>query len=105
MTNLPADAFLELRCDMDMHGPRPQPFGPMPRGLLGLTHRLLDTHELTAEAAVTGDRAILRRAMLTDPICNNIADADACIEELLEAEREALPDYWYVRRRAARKRS
>jgi hypothetical protein len=43
--------------------------------------------------------------MLTDPLCNNIADADACIEELLAAEREALPDYWYARRSAARKRS
>ncbi len=50
---------------------------------------------MTAEAAITGDRAILRRAMLTDPICNNIADADNCIADLLEAEREALPAYWY----------
>jgi len=95
VTNLPADAFLELRCDVDMRGPRPQPFGAMPRGLLALTHQVLDTHELTAEAAVTGDRAILRRAMLTDPICNNIGDADACIKDLLAAEKDALPAYWY----------
>ena len=95
VTNLPADAFLELRCDLDMHGPRPQPVGEMPRGLLALQHQILDTHELTAEAAVTGDIAILRRAMLTDPICNNIEDAEACIRELLEAERDVLPDYWY----------
>ena len=93
VTNLPADAFLELRCDMDAHGPRPQPFGLMPRGLLGLTQLVLDTHELTAEAAATGDRALLRRAMLTDPICNNIADADACIADLLEAEKDALPAF------------
>ena len=98
VTNLPADVFLELRCDVDMHGPRPQPFGAMPRGLLALTHQALDTHELTAEAAVTGDRALLRRAMLTDPLCNNIADADACIADLLKAERDALPGYWYQRK-------
>ena len=36
-----------------------------------------------------------RQAMLTDPLCNNIADADNCIAELLEAERDALPAYWY----------
>lgn len=95
VTNLPDDAFLELRCDIDMAGPRPQPFGAFPRGLLALQHQVLDTHELTAEAAVTGDRAVLRRAMLTDPLVNNIADADACIEELLAAEREVLPAYWY----------
>lgn len=98
VTNMPEDAFLELRSDIDLRGPRPQPVGPMPRGLLALQHQALDTHELTAEAGVTGDRATLRRAMLTDPICNNIPDADACIAELLAAQREALPAYWYRRR-------
>lgn len=99
ITNLPYDAFLELRCDIDMHGPRPQPFGAFPRGLLALQNQVLDTHELTAEAAVTGDRNILRRAMLTDPICNNIEDADNCIRDLLEAEKDVLPAYWYKRSR------
>lgn len=94
IANLPDDGFLELRCHVDMTGPHPLPGVPFPRGALALQHQVLDTHELTAEAAVTGDRAILRRAMLTDPICNNIADADRCIAELLEAEREALPNYW-----------
>ncbi len=94
VSNLPADAFLELRCDVDMRGPRPQPFGELPRGVLALQHRMLDTHELTAEAALTGDRKVLRRAMMTDPLCVNIRDADACIAELLEAQKEALPKYW-----------
>ncbi|MBI4283298.1 MAG: glycoside hydrolase family 4 [Chloroflexi bacterium] len=97
VTNMPDDAFLELRCDLDMHGPRPQPFGAFPRRLVALQYQILDTHELTAEAAVTGDRSILRRAMLTDPICNNIVDADRCIADLLESERDVLPEYWYRR--------
>jgi len=99
VTNLPDDAFLELRCDLDMQGPRPQPVGAMPRGVLGLQHVVLDVHELTAEAAMTGDKALLRRAMLTDPLCNNIPDADACIKDLLAAEKASLPAYWYKRRR------
>lgn len=95
VTNMPDDAFLELRCDIDMRGPRPQPFGDFPRGLLCLQHQVLDTHELTAQAAVTGDRGLLRRAVLADPICNNIADADACISEMLRAQRDILPAFWY----------
>lgn len=95
VTNLANDAFLELRCDLDMRGPRPQPFGEMPRGLLALTRQTLDTHELTAQAAVTGDRAILRRTMLTDPICSNIGDADACLNDFFRAEHDALPAYWF----------
>lgn len=99
VTNMPDEAFLEARCDVDMKGPRPQPIGEMPRGVLGLQHQVLDTHELTAEAAVTGDRAILRRAMLTDPLCVNIPDADACIADLLKAESDILPGYWYKRQK------
>lgn len=98
VTNLAPDAFLELRCDIDLKGPRPQPFGEFPRGLLAHQQQILDTHELTALAAVTGDRAILRRAMLTDPICNNIEDADRCIADLLDAQRDVLPKYWFRRR-------
>ena len=99
VTNLPYDAFLELRCDLDMLGPRPQPFGEMPRGILALQNQVLDTHELTAEAAMTGSRDMLLRAMMTDPLCNNIEDAKACISALLEAEKEVLPSYWFRKRR------
>lgn len=93
--NLPDDAFLELLSDLDMKGPRPLPVGDMPRGLLGLTQQVLDTHELTAEAAVSGDRAILLRALATDPIINNLSDARHIMTELLEAEKDHLDPRWF----------
>ena len=94
--NMADDAFLELLCDIDMNGPRPRPVGEMPRGLRGLQEVVLDTHELTAEAIVKADYRLLRRALMTDPLTNSIADADAILRELLAAEREALPDHWYM---------
>lgn len=96
VSNMAHDAFLELLCDLDMAGPAPRPVGDMPRGLRGLQEQILDTHELTAEAVVKGDVALLRRALLTDPLTNSIADADAILRELLAAQREALPDHWYA---------
>lgn len=96
VSNMPDDAFLELLSDVDMDGPRPVPVGELPRGVLGLTHQVLDTHELTVEAAVTCDRSVLRRAMLTDPIVNSIAVADAIIGEMFETQREALDPRWYA---------
>ncbi len=93
--NLPNDAFLELRCELDMNGPRPLPVAPMPRGILGLTHQVLDTHELTVEAIVNCDRKKLLQAMVTDPLVNNIGDAKMIIKELLEAEKDHLPEGWY----------
>lgn len=95
ITNMPDDALVELRCDVDMNGPRPRPFGPMPRGLLGLHMQVLDTHELTVEAAVSHDRSTLLKALCTDPIVNNISDAKHIMEELFVIEREHLPEAWY----------
>ncbi|MCY4540093.1 MAG: glycoside hydrolase family 4 [Chloroflexi bacterium] len=95
VSNMAHDAFLELLCDLDMDGPRPRPVGEMPRGIRGLQEQVLDTHELTAEAVVKGDYALLRRAMMTDPLTSSIADADAILRELLAAEREGLPDHWF----------
>ena len=89
------DAFLELLCDIDMNGPVPRPVGEMPRGLRGMQEVVLDTHELTAEAVAKCDLALLRRAMLTDPLVNSIGVADKLIAELLDAERDMIPDCWY----------
>ncbi len=93
--NMADDAFLELRCDVDINGPRPQPLDPMPRGLLGLQQNVLDTHELTAEAAVSCDRHTLLRAMMTDPIIHNYEDAKNIMNELLERQSDILPTEWY----------
>jgi alpha-galactosidase len=95
--NLPADAFLEMLCDVDMNGPRPRQIGPAPVGLRGLWQQVLDAHELSTEAAVTGRRDLLRRAMLTDPLVSCIADAEKIVDELLQAERDALPNYWFAK--------
>jgi alpha-galactosidase len=95
VTNMTDDACLELRCDVDMNGPRPQPVGPIPCGLLGLSQQVLDTHELTAKAAAEFDRDALLQAMLVDPIVNSIEDAEAIIAETLERQRDALDPRWY----------
>ena len=95
VTNMADDAFLELLCDVDMNGPRPRAVGEMPRGIRGWQELILDTHELTAEAVATCDLALVRRAMLTDPLVTSMADADAIVRDLLVAEREALPECWY----------
>ncbi|MFP4511292.1 MAG: hypothetical protein ACLFNQ_14315 [Spirochaetaceae bacterium] len=95
VSNMADDAFLELRCDLDMHGPRPQPVGAMPRGIRALQEQTLDTHELTVEAALHCDRDLLLRAFATDPIITNLSDARSMIAELLEAQRDVLDPRWF----------
>jgi alpha-galactosidase len=95
VSNLPDDAFLELRRKINMDGFQALPVGKLPHGVLGLTQQVLDTHELTVEAIISNDKKILYRAMASDPIVNNLDDAKAIMNELLEAERQYLPKEWY----------
>ncbi len=94
--NLHEDAYIEMYCELDMQGPRPLPSPALPRGVRGLTEQVLDTHELTAEAIREKDPVKLRRALLTDPLTNSLADSDALLEELIEAEAEALKASGFV---------
>jgi alpha-galactosidase len=97
VTNMNDDAFLELLCEVTMDGVKPFHVGEMPRGIRGMQELVLDTHELTVEAVVEGSREKLRRAVLTDPLINSIADADQIITELLELEKDIIPDHWYAK--------
>lgn len=92
--NMPSDAFMEMLCDASMDAVTPRPVGDAPVGLRGLWQQILDTHELTARAAVTGDRDLLLRAFLCDPLVSSLADSRAMMNELLAAEKDMLPAYW-----------
>ena len=95
VTNMSEDAFLEVLCKVNRDGPKSLKTGEMPRGVRGMQELILDTHELTAEAAAKCSLPLLRRAMMTDPLVCSISDADAIIKELLEAEKDILPEAWY----------
>jgi alpha-galactosidase len=95
VTNMTADAYLEIPCLVDMNAVRPLPFGEMPRPLPGFMRRVLDEHELAVEAAVTHDRRTLRQAFLASMVAVSLPDVDACIEEMLRRERPYLPARWY----------
>ncbi|MFA9458784.1 glycoside hydrolase family 4 [Halalkalibacter sp. AB-rgal2] len=95
VTNMSDDAFLELLCEVTMDGVKPLPVGEMPRGIRGMQEVVLDTHEITVEAVLEGSYEKLRRAMLTDPLVHSIADADQIIHELLQLEKDIIPQHWY----------
>jgi alpha-galactosidase/6-phospho-beta-glucosidase family protein len=91
--NLPADAFLELECKLDKNGPRPLPVGDFPLGLRAQQMLILDVHELTIEAIMKQDRALLIRALAIDPLVNSIATAEAVIQALYVEQREVVPQW------------
>ncbi|MBN1557679.1 MAG: glycoside hydrolase family 4 [Lentisphaerae bacterium] len=93
--NMPDDAFLEMLCDLSMDAVTPREVGPAPVGLRGLWQQVLDTHELTARAARSGDRDLLYAAFACDPLTQSLADTRRLIEALLQAEKDMLPAFWF----------
>jgi len=93
--NMPADAFLEVLCDSSMDAVTPREVGPAPVGLRGLWQQVLDTHELTARAAVSLDRGDLLRAFACDPLTQSLGDIERLMNELLAAEEDVLPGGWF----------
>ncbi|MGA2266656.1 MAG: glycoside hydrolase family 4 [Phycisphaerae bacterium] len=95
IANMDDGDFLELACRVDENSITTLPVGEMPHALRGLETQALDAHSLAVEAAVSCRRDVLLRAMVIDPMVSSIADAGKIIDELLEAERDALPAKWF----------
>jgi alpha-galactosidase len=67
----------------------------MPTGLRGLQMQVLDAHELAADGVARSDRALLLRALCTDPLVNSIADARSMLDAIMIEARNALPSTWF----------
>lgn len=92
--DLPDDCAVEVTCILTGKGPVPYNFGsfkPQERGLLQLMKAM---EELTIEAAVTGDRGTLLQAFMMNPLITSGDVAKQVMEELLEAHKKHLPNFF-----------
>ncbi len=98
VSNLPADVIVELYGTFGRKGPQVPPFGPLPRGILGLTQQVIDEQELALEAAMTGSFDTAVRAIACDPLVMSLADAEDLARDLIAIEEAHLDkrwnDYW-----------
>ncbi len=85
-----ADDVVELPARIGASGPQPLPQRPLAPELLGLAQHAAAYERLTAEAAVTRDPLIARKALLTNPLVREYAKVDALIDELLLEQPEAV---------------
>jgi 6-phospho-beta-glucosidase len=85
-----ADDVLELPARIGASGLQPLPQRPLAPELLGLAQHAAAYERLTAEAAVTRDPLIARKALLTNPLVREYAKVDALIDELLLEQPEAV---------------
>jgi len=94
IANLPDGAIIELPARIFADRFEGEIFGEMPPVLRSWLLRIIDTQELTLEAAMTGSRTALRQALIADPMTVSIEDADHIIDDLLAAEKDDLPAIW-----------
>jgi len=92
--NLPANACVEVPCDLGSGGPTPRPVGSLPVQLAALNRTFLNVVELTVQAVLTGSRDHVYQAALLDPNTSATLTTDqtvALCDELLEAHSDLLP--------------
>jgi 6-phospho-beta-glucosidase len=85
---LPADAVVEVPCEVDGTGPRALPIDPVDLDELGLMQQVKGVERLTIDAALTGDPAKALRAFAAHPLVDSVSTARA----LLAGYRAAIPE-------------
>lgn len=91
---LPEDASIEVNCVVTAQGPIPIPPRNVPEQIKGLLHAVKTYESLTIEAAITGDRGIALQALVHHPLVPSVSVAKTLLEEMLEANKEYLPNFF-----------
>ncbi|MEW6750174.1 MAG: hypothetical protein AB1505_04270 [Candidatus Latescibacterota bacterium] len=92
--NLPPHAVLEVEAVTDSAGFRGIQAGPCPPPLKGILEKRIAWQELVADAGATGDRGLALQALLLDEMAVRPELARPMLEELLEASRGLLPQFY-----------
>jgi alpha-galactosidase len=94
ITNLPADACVEVPCLVDRAGIQPTYVGALPAQCAALDRSFLNVVELAVKAALEQSRDHVLHAMMLDPNCAatlSLAQMEQLRDELLAAESAYLP--------------
>lgn len=96
ITNLPADAVVEVPGYVDALGVHIPTIGDLPLGCAAVCNASITVQRLAVEAAVSGDDLLLRQAMLMDPLVGAVCNPPEVwdlVDEMLIAQAKWLPQY------------
>lgn len=96
ITNLPEGCAVEVPCLVDGRGVHPCHVGALPPQLAALNASNVHSQGLAVQAALHGDRDALYQAVMLDPLTSavlSLGEARALVDELLDAQREWLPQF------------
>lgn len=96
ITNLPADACVEVPCLINGYGIHPCHVGPLPVQCAAMNMTNINVQLLTIEAAVTRKKEHIYQAAMLDPHTGSELDIDTIkkmVDDLIEAHGDYLPKY------------
>jgi 6-phospho-beta-glucosidase len=93
LQSLAPDDVVEVPARVGRRGPVALPQTPLAPELLGLVQHVAAYERLAAQAAVSGDAVVARKALLAHPLIGQDAPAGELVERLLEAGAEHLPQF------------
>ncbi|WP_189019963.1 6-phospho-beta-glucosidase [Paenibacillus marchantiophytorum] len=91
---LPENACIEVNCIITKKGPIPLQVTTVPEAIKGLIASVKTYEQLAVEAAVLGDRGLALQALAHHPLVPSINVAEKMLEELLEQNKELLPQFY-----------
>jgi len=94
LAGLPDDAVVEVPCTVDGDGAHPLPQRPLPPDMSGLVARCKAYERLAVEAAVSGSRETMIRALVANPLVGQYPLAEELADGLLAANRHFLPRFF-----------
>jgi alpha-galactosidase len=106
--NLPSSAAVEVPAVVNAEGVHPMGIGPLPEGLATVLSHHARVQDLTAVAALSGDRDVLRQAMTADPLLEATLEPpqlEALLQEMLMANAQFLPQFFSTALRTSSTRS
>ncbi len=96
ITNLPEDAIVETPGYVDRNGISTPRVGDLPLGCAAVCNVSISVQRLAVEAALAGDVALLKQAVMMDPLTGAVCDPNEIsrmVDEMLLAGAAWLPQY------------
>lgn len=89
----PAHWVLEMPCNVNRNGVQPIATEPLPDACFGLLAQVKAYELLTVQAAVHGDREAAYQALITNPLGPKPDTAQTVLDDLLETNKQYLPQF------------
>lgn len=94
--NLPADACVEVACDIGERGIAPRHYGALPSHLAAINTSQINVQRLAVEATLNKDPEAVFHAMALDPLTGAVCTLDeirAMTRELMQAQERWIPEF------------